>query len=327
MRPQIALYSGSPRMRSAQKTVLVTGGAGFIGSHLSEALSKEGFRVRILDDLSSGSFNNLSSVAGSVDLIQGSILDGDLVKAATAGCEAVFHLAAIVSVVRSIEDPIMAHQINTTGSLNVFEAAKNENARVIFSSSAAVYGNALNIPLPESAVAMPLSPYGAQKLLGENYLSSYYESHRLESISLRYFNVYGTRQDPTNPYSGVISIFSDRARAQEPISIYGDGTQTRDFVFVDDVVRANLAALWAKNVQAEVFNVATGTGTSIRELADQTIKCTESHSAIVFRSPRQGDILHSVGDPNLAAQRLNYKPSTTLQNGLDKLIGVLQGSF
>ncbi len=307
-------------MRTIKKTVLVTGGAGFIGSHLSEALISEGLSVRVLDDLSSGHLSNLEEVRSSVEFIEGSVLDAECVQRAADGCSAIFHLAAVVSVLRSIAEPEMTHQVNTTGSLNIMEAARQTGARVIFSSSAAVYGNSEDVPLREITTPSPMSPYGAQKLLGEHYLASYYASHRVESVSLRYFNVYGTRQDPASPYSGVISIFAGKAKDNNPIVIYGDGSQTRDFVYVQDVVRANLAALHAPDVQSEVVNVATGQGTSVRTLADLTISSMDSSSAIIFRDSRPGDIMHSIGDPCYAQQRLDYHTETQLRNGLRQLI-------
>lgn len=297
----------------AGQTCLVTGGAGFIGSHLVEALVSSGATVRVLDDLASGSLDNLAAVEGRIEMHRGSVLDPDLVRKLTDGCNHVFHLAAVVSVARSFDEPVACHRINAEGTLVVAEAASRAGARLVLSSSAAVYGDNPNLPLPESQVLAPLSPYGAQKAYGEMIVGAY-----RAGVSLRYFNVYGPRQDPSSPYSGVVSIFAKRMAAGQPITIFGDGRQTRDFVYVDDVVRANMRA--ALSDVRGTYNVCTGRPVSLLQLVDilgSLLRPVE----VAFAEPRIGDIRHSAGDPRSAENDLGFIATTTIQEGLAKLVG------
>lgn len=293
-------------------TCLVTGGAGFIGSHLVEALVGAGASVRVLDDLSAGRIENLASVRDKVEFREGSVLDQELVWELVSGCTCVFHLASVVSVTRSFEEPVHCHRVNAEGVLVVTEAASRAGARLVHSSSAAVYGENPNLPVPEAQVLAPLSPYGAQKAYGEMIASAYGTG-----VSLRYFNVYGPRQDPSSPYSGVVSIFSQNMAAGLPITVYGDGRQTRDFVYVEDVVRANLRA--ALSTVRGAYNVCTGTRVSLLELID-VLSGLLQPVEVLFAEPRIGDIRHSAGDPRLAETELGFIARTTIRDGLAKLV-------
>lgn len=299
--------------------VLVTGGAGFIGSHLVERLVREGLRVRVLDDFSSGKAENLASVASCIELLSGSILDEALLRRAAAGCGCIFHLAAVVSVPRSFEEPHAVHEVNATGTLAVIEAARAEKARVIFSSSAAVYGENLSPVHCESVPVAPISPYGTQKCLGEMYLRNYRRLYGLESFSLRYFNVYGPRQDASSPYSGVISIFWDRAEKGQDLVVYGDGCQTRDYVHVADVVEANLAAMCAADADGSPLNIGTGQPTDLIRLADTIVRLNGEHGRILYAEARPGDIPHSCADTAAAKRRLGFEAQIGLEAGLTSL--------
>lgn len=300
-------------------SVLVTGGAGFIGSHLCEALVAGGHEVRVLDDLSSGKLENLSAVRDRISFREGSITDAPLVREMAAGCSCVLHLAAIVSVPRSMSEPLLTHEVNATGTLAVLEAAKAAKARFVFSSSAAVYGNTLNVPIRENEPKRPVSAYGAQKLYGE-HLARCAAIGGLEAYCLRYFNVYGPRQDPSSPYSGVISIFADRAMRGEPLTVYGDGLQTRDFVHVSDVVRANLLAMAASTPDGSGLNVGTGVPTDLLQLAKLVFTAAGHASEVVHAPDRLGDIRDSYCAPSLSEERLGFRAATPLSVGLSQLV-------
>ncbi|MBI5705406.1 MAG: NAD-dependent epimerase/dehydratase family protein [Armatimonadetes bacterium] len=299
--------------------VLVTGGAGFIGSHLTEALVAEGHQVRVLDDLSAGKLENLSAVQGKFVFERGSVTNESIVDSMAQGCEAVFHLAAVVSVQKSIVEPIATHNVNSLGTLVALEASKKAGARFIFSSSAAVYGDVMTMPIREDAKLNPISNYGAQKLYGEHLLSAA-SGNGAQGISLRYFNVYGPRQDPSSPYSGVISIFAERAMAGQPLVIYGDGKQTRDFVHVSDVVRANLAAMKAKTAKGDAVNVGTGMATNLLQLAQIAFRAAGRIATLRHEPARQGDIRRSYCDPSLARQMLGFSALVALDKGLADLV-------
>jgi UDP-glucose 4-epimerase len=296
---------------------LVTGGCGFIGSHLVEALVARGDRVRILDDLSTGRREH--AIAGT-ELIVGCVSDAKAVAEAMRGVDGCFHLAAIASVERGRLEWMTTHRVNLTGTVAVFDAARQARAGtplpVVYASSAAVYGDNPNVPLTESEQTAPLSAYGADKLGCELHGRVAWHIHRVPNTGLRFFNVYGPRQDPRSPYSGVISIFVDRLRAGRGIEIYGDGSQVRDFIFVKDVVRHLLAAMERASSQSRVFNVCTGKGTSILTLA-QTIGQVLRHEPEISRQPpRQGDIRMSLGNPQRAVEALEVAAETALNQGL-----------
>jgi UDP-glucose 4-epimerase len=317
----------------ARSSFLVTGGAGFIGSHLCEALVADGHTVRVLDDLSTGSRANLPS---GVELIEGDVADPAATEAAIAGVDGCFHLAAIASVARGVEDWLGTHHANLTGTITVFEMARRQARRIpiVYASSAAVYGDCADLPITEAAARRPLSAYGADKYGCELHALVAARVHALPTVGLRFFNVYGPHQDPRSPYSGVISIFCERLRRGAPIDIHGDGGQTRDFIAVADVVAALLAAMDrcpsdasatpAASPLAEapvlreapVFNVCSGTATSVLDLA-QTIAVLLGRQAEIRHLPaRAGDIRHSVGSPANARAALGLAPPMALHDGL-----------
>ncbi|MCU4742803.1 NAD-dependent epimerase/dehydratase family protein [Natronoglomus mannanivorans] len=296
------------------KSVLVTGGAGFIGGKLVETLVPVA-DVTVLDDCSGG---DPESVPSEATFVQGDIRDRETVSDAMEGIDVVFHEAALVSVSRSVEDPLESHTRNATGTLTVLEAARDHDARVVCASSAAIYGQPSEVPVSETDPKEPTSPYGLDKLALDEYTRLYHELYGLETVALRYFNVYGPGQ-PANDYSGVISIFFDRALDGEPLTVFGDGEQTRDFVFIDDIVQANLRAAVTDDV-GEAYNIGTGTRVTITELAESVLEVTGSSSEIVYDDPREGDIRHSGADISKAREMLGFEPSVSLEDGLSRFV-------
>ncbi len=300
---------------------IVTGGAGFIGSHLSEALFQNGHEVIIIDDLSSGNIENISHLldADNVSFIQGSITDLDFLQEHFSGADGVFHQAAFVSVPRSIENPFLNHSINNTGTLNVLLAAGDAGVRkVVFASSAAVYGNLPDLPKREDSKVDPQSPYAVAKLTGEYYCSLFASLYGLRTACLRYFNVYGPRQDPHSDYAAVIPRFIHRVKQGQPPIIYGDGEQTRDFIFVKDVVRMNIRAM---DSEAEgVFNVASGKETSVNQLAHIVLALSNNSMTPQYEKGRQGEVKHSVADISKAKRNLGIAPEYDLSRGLSEMV-------
>lgn len=295
----------------------VTGGAGFIGSHLSEALAEAGHEVLIIDDLSSGKIGNIAHLTPkeTVTFIQGSITGFDLLQKQFQGVDGVFHQAAFVSVPRSIKDPLLNHTINITGTLNVLLAAREAGVKkVVFASSAAVYGNLPELPKREDMPVDPQSPYALAKLTGEYYCRLFSELYGLKTAALRYFNVYGPRQDPSSDYAAVIPKFIHRLKNGRPPVIYGDGEQTRDFVFVKDVVQANIKAM-DSDAQG-IFNVASGVQISVNDLAT-TLSRLFGFSGIPVRAPgRAGEVKFSVADISKAGKSFTFHPEYSLDSGL-----------
>lgn len=310
-------------MTSKHSSILVTGGAGFIGSHLVDRLLKDGFNITVLDDLSTGKLDNLASHKDKENFhfIRGDIRDSDLVKRALKDVDAVFHAAALVSVSRSVEDPILTNEVNVTGTLNLLKACLDSNIkRFIFSSSTAIYGDTKTLPISEDIVPQPISPYAVSKLAAENYTQVFYEVYGLETVCLRYFNVYGPRQE-YGPYSGVITIFINRLKHGEPPIVYGDGEQTRDFVEVQDVVEANMLALRKRDAVGQIFNIATGLPTTVNRLAEllqEIVGRTELKP--VHAKPRLGDIRYNHADIGKARKILGYEPKVSLKAGLTRLV-------
>jgi UDP-glucose 4-epimerase len=300
---------------------LVTGGCGFIGSHIAEALVRQGHEVRVLDNLSTGHLHNIAAFRDRVDFVEGDLRDRDAVRRATAGIGIIFHEAALVSVPASVERPDENHAINLTGTLNLLDAARSSGAkRIVFASTAAVYGNAPKLPKSEGDALQPETPYAIAKLAGEHYLRIFAHLYGLEAVSLRYFNVYGPRQDPRSPYSGVISRFVDALSRGASPTIYGDGRQTRDFVYVADVVQANLRAALIPSARGEAFNIATGQGASLLQLLS-TMGAVSGRSLAPRHEPaRAGDILHSVAAIAHARESLGYAPRYSLTEGLTVLL-------
>jgi len=303
------------------KTVLITGGAGFIGSHIADKMLEKNYHVRIYDNLSTGKIENIAHIKAHIEFIEADIRDVKTLEQSMIGCELVFHKAAEVSVPRTIRSPIETTMINDVGTLNVFESARKSNvARVVFASSCAIYGDSPELPKHEQMLPQPKSPYAAQKMMGEYYARIYDDIYQLETVCLRYFNVYGPRQDPSSPYSGVISIFLTKAIARQQPTIYGDGNQTRDFVYVKDVVNANILAATQPSVNGKVFNIGTGQTRTINELW-QTI-CHEANIDIAakYKQARDGDILASSGDIQLAERVLKYIPEYLFNQGLKETL-------
>lgn len=300
---------------------LVTGGAGFIGSHLVEALVARGERVRVLDDFSTGRPDNLAAVADRVEVIEGDVCEAVLVERAMAGAEVVVHLAAVASVQASLEEPRRVWAVNVGGTLNLLEAARVEGVcRFVFASSAAVYGDQDDLPLREDLPVRPLSPYAASKVAGEALCRAYCASYGLPTVALRFFNVYGPRQDPRSPYSGVISIFVDRMRRGLRPVVYGDGHQTRDFVYVADVVAAVLSAAVREEAVGGVFNVAGGHQTSVLELVEVLNRVLGTRLEPAFAPSRAGEVRHSVADVGRAREGLGWRASAELEEGLRRFI-------
>lgn len=296
------------------KLIVVTGGAGFIGSHIAWELVKDN-DVIIIDNLYTGKEEN---VPPGAKLVKADIRDYDAIAELISHADYVFHEAAQVSVVESIRDPVFTEEVNVLGTLNIIRALLEGDGKLIFASSAAVYGDNPNLPLKETERPKPLSPYGVTKATAEEYLRVYHELYGLPVVSLRYFNVFGPRQS-ANQYAGVISIFINRALAGEPLVIYGDGKQTRDFIYVKDVVRANLLVAESRKANGRVFNVATGRQTTILELAMKIIEITGTTSSIVFDKPRPGDIRHSQADIT-EIKKLGFEPEFSLEEGLKKTV-------
>jgi UDP-glucose 4-epimerase len=296
---------------------LITGGAGFIGSHLAESLVGRGDAVRILDNFSTGRRENLAAVSGKVEVLEGDIRDRNAVRAAADGVDFVLHQAALVSVTQSVEHPEETLAVNVAGTLNVLQAAREARVRkVVLASSCAVYG-AGRIPAREDQPPMPLSPYAASKQACESFAAAYTASFQLPCVCLRYFNVFGPRQDFHSPYSGVIAIFIARLAAGEPVTVYGDGRQTRDFIFVGDVARANLLACESDRADGQALNIGTGRGRSLLELAAELGALCGARPQLKFSPPRTGDIRHSRCAPARARALLKFSPRTDFRAGLE----------
>lgn len=301
---------------------LVTGGCGFIGSHLCEALVGQGHAVRIFDNLASGYEKNIAHIRGKVEFIKADVRNPADLKPAMAGVDFVFHEAALVSVFDSVERPLDNHEINITGTLNVLTAARAAGVkRVVVASSSAIYGNDPALPKREEMKPQPESPYALAKIAKEYYMSIFSKLYGLETVNLRYFNVYGPRQDPGSMYSGVISKFTDVLRAGQNPTVFGDGLQTRDFVFVKDVVQANLAAMQTPGLgRSEVFNVGTGQPISLLDLLNVLSELTGRKFETQFKPARAGDIKHSLSDISKARQVLKYEPQYDIRRGLRELL-------
>jgi UDP-glucose 4-epimerase len=304
---------------------LVTGGAGFIGSHIVDALVARGDDVVVLDDLSTGRKGNVNPGAA---LVEGSITDADVVARAMAGVEVVFHLGALGAVARSVADPRASNAANVNGTLNVLTEARDSNVRrVVFASSSSIYGGAEIVPTPESAPLRPRSPYAITKLTGDWYTRVFAELYELETVALRYFNVYGPRQRPDATYAAVIPLFAAALLAGESPTVHGDGTQSRDFTFVTDVVAANLAAAAApaERASGHAFNVAPGEGTTLLELLDGLAARIGVRPDPVFVDPRPGDVHRSCADASAAREVLGWTPKVSIPDGLAAYVDWIRG--
>ncbi|MBC2693488.1 MULTISPECIES: NAD-dependent epimerase/dehydratase family protein [Pseudomonas] len=307
----------------AEGPVLITGGAGFIGSHLADALLAKGYSVRVLDDLSTGKRSNLQLDDPRIELIEGDVADAALVAKVMVGCCAVAHLAAVASVQASVDDPVRTHQSNFIGTLNVCEAMRQAGVkRVLFASSAAIYGNnGEGQSIDEDTAKAPLTPYASDKLAGEYYLDFYRRQHGLEPAVFRFFNIFGPRQDPSSPYSGVISIFSERAVKGLPITVFGDGEQTRDFVYVEDLVDLLVQAIEAPTLEVGAVNVGWNQATTLKQMLQALREVVGDLPPITYGPARSGDIRHSRANNQRLLQRFTFPEQTPMNVGLARLLG------
>jgi UDP-glucose 4-epimerase len=297
--------------------VLVTGGGGFIGSNLARALVDRGDDVCILDNFSTGNRANLEELTGNVEVVEGELRSYERVHAATRGVEVVFHQGALPSVPRSVQDPLTTSAVNVEGTLNVLLAARDEGVRrIVFASSSSVYGNSGELPRAETANPDPISPYGVSKLAAERYCVSFSRVYALETVALRYFNVFGPNQDPTSQYSAVIPRFVMAIAGGRPVPIYGDGDQRRDFTYVDNVIEANLLAAEAERANGAVLNIATGRSTSVSQLAEVIGRLLDRPVDREEHPPRPGDVRDSWADIDRAQKVLGWEPRVSLEAGL-----------
>jgi UDP-N-acetylglucosamine/UDP-N-acetyl-alpha-D-glucosaminouronate 4-epimerase len=298
---------------------LVTGGAGFIGSNTVEELVRRGHSVVVLDDLSAGKEENLAEVRAKITLVKGSITDLEAVQKAMHQAEYVIHLAARTSVPRSVKDPMETNRINVEGTLNVLIAARdNKVKRVVFAASSSAYGETPTLPKSESMQPKPISPYGVSKYVGELYAQTFGRCYGLENVSVRYFNIFGPRQDPDSPYSGVLSRFVTAYLEEQQPVVYGDGEQTRDFTYVDNAVQANLLACDAPSASGGVFNIGTGSRVSLNRTLEYLRQLSGKNLAAKYEPPRDGDIRDSQADLTLAREYLGYEPSVMFEEGLER---------
>ena len=302
--------------------ILVTGGAGFIGSHLVAKLAQQGYSVRVLDNLSTGKLSNIERLLkeGSVDFTKGDIKDASTVKAAVSSVDVVYHLAAQISVPLSILNPKLNHEVNVVGTSNLLSASKNAGVgRFVFVSSCAVYGEPIYLPIDETHPTNPISPYAESKLISEQECIKLSKKHEIEAAVVRFFNVYGPRQG-LNEYSGVITKFIEKIKKKLPLTIFGDGQQTRDFVFVQDITNALLLASKSKDANGQIFNIGTGKATTIKSLAETLLALTDSKVKLKFAPERSGDIKYSYANISKANKILGYKPEFHLSEGLKALL-------
>jgi nucleoside-diphosphate-sugar epimerase len=296
---------------------LVTGGAGFIGSHIVERLIKKGERVRVIDNLSTGKLENLEFLMDEIEFIKGDLREPKAAAKAAEGADFILHQAAVPSVPRSIEDPIGSTENNLKGTLHLLMAARDAGVqRVVYASSSSIYGDSPTLPKREDVPPAPLSPYAASKLAGEYYCQVFHRVYGLETVSLRYFNVFGPRQDPLSPYAAVIPKFITRALAKKPLVVYGDGEQSRDFSFVADIVKINLLACGATGIAGEQFNVGSGEQTSINQLVQMLKGILDLDLKVEYTEPLTGDIKHSVASIEKAQRLMKFEPLVPFSEGL-----------
>ena len=307
------------------RSALVTGGAGFIGSHLADGLLAAGWRVSLLDDFSSGRETNVAHLLGNVELLRGDLRDAALLARVLPGVEVVFHQGAVPSVPRSVAEPERTNDVNVTGTLRVLEASRTAGVRrVVFAASSSVYGDTPVLPKVETMPPCPLSPYALQKYAGERYCQLFHRLYGLETVALRYFNVYGPRQDPNSEYAAVIPRFARACLAGEAPLVFGDGEQTRDFTFVGDAVAANLLAADAPRAAGEVMNVAGGRRVSLNQLLREIRELTHAQVEARYQPARPGDVRDSLADLLRARELLGYEPQVDLRTGLARTIDALE---
>ena len=313
-------------MKGAQRPALVTGGAGFIGSHLVDALLDQGFRVRVIDDFSSGREENLADARGRFELLRGDFTDPEIAARAVEGVELVFHQGAVPSVPRSVAEPVRTNRVNVDGTLAVLEAARRAGVRrLVYAASSSAYGDTEVLPKVETLPADPRSPYALQKHVGEVYCRLYHELYGLETVALRYFNVFGPRQDPRSTYAAVVPRFASACLRGEPPRIHGDGEQSRDFTYVADTVRANLMAADAPGAAGRVINVAGGRRVTMNRLLAEIQEIVGSELEPIHEPARPGDVRHSLADLSRARDLLGFEPAVPLAEGLRRTIESLKG--
>jgi nucleoside-diphosphate-sugar epimerase len=303
------------------KTFLVTGGAGFIGSHIVHRLQKEGARVRVVDNLSTGKKERLRGIDSSIELIEDDLTDSRVCDRAVQDVEYVLHQAAVPSVQRSIQDPLETNRANVMGTLNLLESCRQHGVRrLVYAASSSAYGDTQVLPKKEDMAPNPLSPYALQKFVGERYCKLYNDLYGLETVSLRYFNVFGPSQDPWSEYSAVIPKFATRLQSRQPLVVFGDGEQSRDFTYVDNVVEANILAIKAQRTAGAVINVGCGEGLTLNRLIRFLEEILQVQAVVDYEPPRRGDVRHSLADISLARDVLGYQPKVTLVEGLRRTV-------
>lgn len=306
-------------MSGTGATSLVTGGAGFIGSHLVKRLLREGHTVRVLDNFATGHRANIDDLADEIELIEGDLQSYERVHNAVRGCDLVFHLGALPSVPRSIQDPLTSNATNVVGTLNVLLAGRDEGVRrIVYSSSSSVYGASTELPKREEMHPLPIAPYAVSKLAAEGYCRAFHQVYGLETVALRYFNVFGPGQDPQSQYAAVIPNFITAVLEDRPPIIHGDGEQSRDFTYIDNAVSANLLAADAEGAVGEVFNVACGQRVSLNDIVDRLAKLMGREIEPVNTDPRPGDVPHSLADISKAQRVLGYEPTVNFDDGLQR---------
>ena len=306
---------------ASTKKVLVTGGAGFIGSHLVDRLLNDGFEVRVLDDFFSGKRPNLAHVADRIELIEGSVADGDVAARAVEGVDCVLHQAAIPSVPRSVAEPIKSNHANVNGTLTMLDAARQAGVRrFVYAASSSAYGDTPTLPKVETMASDPRSPYAVAKLAGEGYCRAFTRVYGLETVALRYFNVFGPRQDPNSEYAAVIPKFILAIMEGRPITIHGDGEQSRDFTFIENTVEGNMRAMSAPEASGEVMNLACGERFTLNELVESLAEIMGKRPQVEYITSRTGDVKHSLADISKARRLLGYEPKVSFREGLEKTV-------
>ncbi len=300
---------------------LVTGGAGFIGSHIVDDLLKKGKEVIVVDNFSTGNRDNLSSVISDIELVEGDIRDIDLMNELCKKCDYVLHQAALRSVPRSVDDPVSTNDVNINGTLNLLIAAREGGVKkFVYASSSSAYGDTRKLPKEEIQRPLPISPYAVSKLTGEHYCRAFSHTFGLETVSLRYFNVFGPRQSPESKYAAVVPIFIKQAMENKPLTVHGDGKQSRDFTYVKNVVNANLLAAEAENISGEVFNIACNNRYSVLDVAREILENTGKEVSFEYQPPRSGDVRHTQADISKAEKLLGYRVEVDFKEGMKKTV-------
>lgn len=306
---------------AGDRTILVTGGAGFIGCNIARQLLADGYRVRVLDNFATGKRANLEEIADRIEIVDGSITSQDDARGAVEGVDCVLHQAAIPSVPRSVSDPLGSNEANVTGTLTMLVAARDAKVRrFVYAASSSAYGDTPTLPKIETMPSSPLSPYAVAKLAGENYCRAFHRVYGLETVALRYFNIFGPRQDPLSQYAAVIPKFIIALKAGNEITIHGDGEQSRDFTYIDNAVQANIKAMTAPDAPGEVCNVACGERFTLNQMVETLAEIMQVTPKVKYIESRQGDVKHSLADISKARKLLGYEPSVSFREGLARTV-------